>query len=72
MRFKYIIVGAGLAGITMAERIATQLHERVLIIEKRAHIGGNVYDEYDAAGILIQLYGPHTFHTNDKEIFDFV
>lgn len=72
MKFKYVVVGAGLAGITIAERIATQLHEKVLVIEKRDHIGGNVYDEYDAAGILIQKYGPHTFHTNDKEVFDYI
>lgn len=72
MKFKYVIVGAGLAGITVAERIATQLHEKVLVIEKRNHIGGNVYDEYDAAGILVQKYGPHTFHTNDKGVFDYI
>ena len=65
MRFKYVVVGAGLAGITVAERIATKLHENVLIIEKRGQVGGNVYDEYDDAGILIQKYGPHTFHTNE-------
>ena len=45
MKFKYVVVGAGLAGITVAERIATQMHEKVLVIEKRDHIGGNVYDE---------------------------
>ena len=72
MKYKYVIVGAGLAGITVAERIATQLHEKVLIIEKRGQIGGNVYDEYDDAGILVQMYGPHTFHTNDKEVFDYI
>lgn len=72
MKYKYVIVGAGLAGITIAERIATQLHETVLIIEKRDHIGGNVYDEYDDAGILVQMYGPHTFHTNDKEVFNYI
>lgn len=72
MYYKYVVVGAGLAGITVAERIATQLHEKVLIVEKRNHIGGNVYDEYNDVGILIQKYGPHTFHTNDKEVFDYV
>lgn len=72
MRFKYVVVGAGLAGITVAERIATQLHEEVLVIEKRPHVGGNVYDKYDDAGILVQMYGPHTFHTNDKEVFDYI
>lgn len=72
MRFPYVIVGAGLAGITMAERIASQMNEKVLIIEKRSHIGGNVYDSYDKEGILIHNYGPHTFHTNDKEVFDYI
>ena len=72
MYYKYVVVGAGLAGITVAERIATQLHEEVLVIEKRNHIAGNVYDEYDASGILIQKYGPHTFHTDDKEVFDYI
>ena len=72
MKFKYVIVGAGLAGITMAERIANVLEENVLIIEKRQHIGGNIYDSYDDAGILIHNYGPHTFHTNDKEVFDYI
>lgn len=72
MKFPYVVVGAGLAGITMAERIATQLHQRVLLIEKRDHIAGNVYDHYDDAGILVHKYGPHTFHTNDKEVYDYV
>lgn len=72
MKFKYVIVGAGLAGITMAERIANVLEENVLIIEKRQHIGGNIYDSYNEAGILIHNYGPHTFHTNDKEVFDYI
>lgn len=72
MYFKYVVVGAGLAGLTMAERIATQLGEKVLVIEKRGHIGGNVYDSYNDDGILVQNYGPHTFHTNDKEVFDYI
>lgn len=70
--FKYVIVGAGLAGITIAERIATILHDPVLVIEKRDHIAGNVYDSYNEHGILIHNYGPHTFHTNDKEVFDYI
>lgn len=72
MKVKYVIVGAGLAGLTLAERIASQLKEKVLIIEKRSHIGGNVYDSYNEAGILIQNYGPHTFHTNNKKVFDYI
>ena len=70
--FKYVIVGSGLAGITIAERIATVLHEPVLLIEKRNHIAGNVYDSYNEQGILIHNYGPHTFHTNDKEVFNYI
>lgn len=72
MNFKYVIVGAGLAGITMAERIANVLDEKVLIIEKRNHIGGNIYDSYNEEGILIHNYGPHIFHTNDKEVYHYL
>lgn len=69
MKFKYVIVGAGLAGLTMAERIANVLNEKVLVIEKRDHIGGNIYDSYNNDGILIHNYGPHIFHTNDHEVY---
>jgi len=69
MYYKYVVVGAGLAGLTMAERIANVLDEKVLVIEKRNHIGGNVYDSYNEDGILIHNYGPHIFHTNDQEVY---
>ena len=69
--YKYVIVGAGLSGLTIAERIANELDEKVLVIEKRNHIGGNVYDFYDN-GILIQKYGPHIYHTNDKKVHDYL
>ena len=72
MNFKYVVVGAGLAGLTMAERIANDLDEKVLVIEKRNHIGGNVYDSYNDDGILIHNYGPHIFHTNDKEVYEYL
>jgi UDP-galactopyranose mutase len=72
MNFKYVIVGAGLAGLTMAERIANVLGEKVLIIEKRNHIGGNIYDSYNEDGILIHNYGPHIFHTNDKGVYEYL
>lgn len=72
MKFDYIIVGAGLAGLTIAERIANELDKKVLIIEKRNHIGGNVYDAFNEDGILIHKYGPHIFHTNDKEVYDYL
>lgn len=68
---KYVIVGAGLSGLTIAERIANQLNEEVLIIEKRNHIGGNIYDFYED-GILIQKYGPHIFHTNEKIVYEYL
>lgn len=72
MNYKYVVVGAGLAGLTMAERIANVLGEKVLVIEKRNHIGGNVYDSYNEDGILIHNYGPHIFHTNDKGVYDYL
>ncbi len=64
----YIIVGAGLAGSVVAERIATQLNKKVLLIEKRNHIGGNCYDYIDRNNIILHKYGPHLFHTNKKEV----
>ena len=69
MIYDYLIVGAGFAGSVLAERIATQLNKKVLLIEKRSHIGGNAYDEYDEHGILVHKYGPHIFHTNSKMVF---
>ncbi|MET0411604.1 MAG: NAD(P)-binding protein, partial [Polyangiaceae bacterium] len=70
--FDYLIVGAGFAGSVLAERLASQMGKRVLICEKRAHIGGNAHDCYDAAGILIHKYGPHVFHTNAPRIFSYL
>ena len=70
--FDYLIVGAGFAGSVLAERLASELDMRVLIVDKRPHIGGNAYDRYDDAGILIHPYGPHIFHTNSADIFDYL
>ena len=70
--FDYLIVGAGFAGSVLAERLARGLGQRVLIVDKRPHIGGNAYDRYDDAGILIHPYGPHIFHTNSAEIFEYL
>lgn len=72
MHYKYVVVGAGLAGLTVAERIASEMNEKVLVVEKRGHIGGNVYDSYNEDGILIHNYGPHIFHTNDKTVYDYL
>jgi UDP-galactopyranose mutase len=72
MIYDYLIVGAGFAGSVMAERLALQLNKKVLIVEKRNHIAGNAYDEYDEHGILIHRYGPHIFHTNSKKVFNYL
>lgn len=70
--FDYIIVGAGFAGSVLAERLASQAGKKILLIDKRSHIGGNTYDYYNSAGILVHEYGPHIFHTNSREIFDYL
>jgi UDP-galactopyranose mutase len=70
--FDYLVVGAGFAGAVVAERLASQENKRVLIIDKRPHIGGNTFDYYNIDGILIHKYGPHIFHTNSREIFDYL
>jgi UDP-galactopyranose mutase len=70
--FDYLVVGAGFAGSVMAERLAAGSGKRVLIIDKRPHIGGNAYDEYDEHGILVHKYGPHIFHTNARDVFEYL
>jgi UDP-galactopyranose mutase len=70
--FDYLIVGAGFAGSVLAERLATRSNKKVLIIDKRSHIGGNAYDHYNEEGILVHKYGPHIFHTNSKDVFDYL
>ncbi|MDF2191215.1 UDP-galactopyranose mutase [Paraflavitalea sp. CAU 1676] len=70
--FDYLIVGAGFAGAVMAERLASCAGKKVLIVDKRNHIGGNTFDYYDTAGILVHKYGPHIFHTNSKDVYDYL
>jgi len=70
--FEFLIVGAGFAGCVLAERIATVLNKPILIVEKRDHIGGNAYDFYNNDGILVHKYGPHWFHTNDKNVVNYL
>ena len=72
VEFDYLIVGAGFAGSVLAEKLARTLGKRVLIVDKRTHIGGNAYDRYDDAGVLIHPYGPHIFHTNSSDVFDYL
>lgn len=71
-RYDYLIVGCGFAGSVLAERLATQHNARILMIDKRDHVGGNAYDEKNADGILYHKYGPHIFHTNSDEIFAYL
>jgi len=70
--FDYLIVGAGFAGSVLAERLAGTENKKVLLVDKRNHIGGNAYDYYNEDGILIHKYGPHIFHTNSKEVFNYL
>lgn len=70
--FDYLIVGAGFAGSVLAERLASQMNKSVLLCDKRPHVGGNAYDYYDDAGVLIHKYGPHIFHTASPRIFRYL
>jgi len=70
--FDYLIVGAGFAGSVLAERLARGSGKRVLIIDRRPHIGGNAYDHYNDDGILIHRYGPHIFHTNSTQVAEYL
>ncbi len=70
--YNFLIVGAGYAGSVLAERLAKDGGKKVLLCDRRPHIGGNAYDCYDDAGLLIHKYGPHIFHTNSQEVFDYL
>jgi UDP-galactopyranose mutase len=71
-RYDYLIVGAGFAGSVLAERLAADGDKTVLVVDRRNHIGGNAYDCYDDAGILIHKYGPHIFHTNSPAVSQYL
>ena len=68
---KIIVVGAGFSGATIA-RLFADSGKEVIVIDKRETVGGNAYDFYDRNDILVQPYGPHIFHTNEKKVFDFL
>lgn len=70
--FDYLIVGCGFAGSVIARFLAEQCGKKVLILERRNQIAGNMYDFTDKNGIRVQKYGPHTFHTNQKELYDYI
>ena len=70
--FDALIIGAGFAGAVCARELAERGDKRVLVLERRDHIGGNAYDCLDQAGILIHQYGPHIFHTNDQRVYEYL
>lgn len=70
--FDTLIVGAGFAGSVLAERLAHGMGQRVLLVDKRPHVGGNAHDRHDDEGVLVHPYGPHIFHTNSRDIFEYL
>lgn len=70
--FDYLVVGAGFAGVVVAERMARQFDKKVLVIDRRQHIGGNAYDHLTSDGLLVHRYGPHIFHTNSPQVFEYL
>ena len=71
-RYDCLIVGAGMAGAVAARELAEQGGQKVLVLERRNHVGGNMYDRFDERGVLIHQYGPHIFHTNDQRVFSYL
>ena len=71
-KYDIIIVGAGISGSVLAERYANVLGKKVLVLEKRDHVGGNCYDYYNADGIMVSKYGAHLFHTNYDDVWQYV
>lgn len=70
--FDYLIVGAGFAGAVTAERLARVYGKKVLVVDRRSHVGGNAYDHHNENGILVHRYGPHIFHTNSEQVFEYL
>lgn len=71
-KFDIFIIGSGISGATLAERYANVMNKKVLVIEKRAHIGGNCHDYFNEDGMLVPRYGPHFFHTNYEDVWKYV
>lgn len=70
--FDYLIVGAGFAGAVVSERMARCFGKKILLVDRRGHIGGNAYDHYNEDGVLVHRYGPHIFHTNSEQVFHYL
>ena len=71
-QYDCLVIGAGMAGAVAARELAERGGKRVLVLERRNHVGGNAYDCFDKAGVLIHQYGPHIFHTSNKRVFDYL
>lgn len=71
-KYDCIVIGCGFAGAVAARELAERGDKKVLIVEKRNHIGGNAYDFLNDDGILVHKYGPHIFHTYNKRVFDYI
>src|SRR3712207_1703019 len=71
-QYDTLVVGAGYAGSIMAERLPSQLGQRVLVVDRRDHIAGNAYDYFDEHGVMVHRYGPHIFHTNAMSVVDYL
>lgn len=72
MKYDIVVVGCGFTGSVIARKLAEEENKKILIYEKREHIAGNMYDEYNSDGILIQKYGPHVFHTDNESVYQYI
>lgn len=72
LKADWVVVGAGLTGAVLAERLASQMRARVLVVDRRRHIAGNVFDRYNEHGVMVHEYGPHIFHTNSPEVWNYL
>jgi UDP-galactopyranose mutase len=70
--FDYVVVGAGFSGAVVASQMARRFGKTVMLLDRRSHVAGNAYDHTDQAGVLVHKYGPHIFHTQSKDVFDYL
>jgi len=70
--FDFVVVGAGFSGAVVASQMARHFGKKVLLVDRRPHVGGNAYDHRNDAGVLVHKYGPHIFHTNSRDIFEYL